>query len=42
MVDTSKIAGYKRGKIDASYGGWNFEDNVYVKKGDKTAWAAAN
>lgn len=41
-VDTSKIVGYKRGKIDNEYGGWSFEDGVYVKKGDRTAFAAAN
>jgi hypothetical protein len=41
-VDASKIAGYRRGKIDTKYGGWSFEDGVFIKKGDKTAWAAAN
>ena len=41
-VDTSKIVGYKRGKTDNEYGGWSFEDGVYVKKGDRTAFAAAN
>ena len=42
-VDASKIVGYKRGTIDTKYGGgWNFEDGVFIKKGDKTAWAAAN
>ena len=41
-VNVSKIVGYKRGIIDSKYGGWSFEDGVFIKKGDKTAWAAAN